>query len=107
VIRPAIGRSRTRTTSILDRQRPPPAATATSGPTDELDLELKPLAVIGHRREDHPTNTDKAANVIPHPLFLLVRVSTTRSLGGAPDVSYPSPNPAKSAIPQYSPGADL
>jgi hypothetical protein len=39
-----------------------------------FDLELNPPAVIGHRSHDQPIDPHETANVILHPLFLLVRV---------------------------------
>jgi hypothetical protein len=90
--------------AILNRQRAPSAPPTASGPIAQLDLELKPPAMIGDRGHDQPVNPDKTANVILHPLFLLVRASTTRSLRGAADVSYPSLNPARSGRPQISTG---
>jgi hypothetical protein len=56
--------------------------------------EVEPVALLDNALHLEPLQTDKAANVVPHPLFLLApRSMTTRSLKGAADVSSPSPSP--------------
>jgi hypothetical protein len=75
VTRPATRRSWTLTTGpLLDQQRrsaTPPTARRVGG---QLDLDLEPTADLDHPRHDHPFDPDQAANVILHPLFLLLRV---------------------------------
>ena len=55
---------------------------------DQLDLEVEPVAHLKDAPYLEPLHADEAANVVLHPLFLLVpRSMTTRSLKGAADVS--------------------
>jgi hypothetical protein len=79
--------------AILDRQRPPPGPPTTRRPRDQLDLELKPPAVIDHRSHDQPIDTDKTANVILHPLLLLVRVFDNARLARSSGCLLSEPQP--------------
>jgi hypothetical protein len=54
--------------------RPVPAPPTTASTDRELDLDLELLAQLDHARHDQPIDPDQTANVILHPLFLLVRV---------------------------------
>jgi hypothetical protein len=102
VARPAIGKSRTRTTgrsltSIDERphreQQPARAASSTS--------KSSWPALLDHPPHLEPLKTDEAPNVVLHPLFLLApRSMTTQSLVRAADASSYALNPAPSARPQ-------
>jgi hypothetical protein len=90
---------------VLDRQRCPATPTAAGHLDEHLDLDLELPAYFDHVRHDHAIDPGKTANVIPHSLFLLVRVfdnaKPERSSGC---LRYPSLNPARLARPTFQPG---
>jgi hypothetical protein len=74
--------------AILDVDRAAPAARATPGERDQLDLEVEPVAPLDNALHLKALETDEAAKVILHPLLLLApRSMTTQSLVRAADVS--------------------
>jgi hypothetical protein len=78
--------------TLLDLQRRAAAARAAAGPRDQLDLEVEPVALLDYALHPEPLETDDAANVVLHPLFLLApRSMTTRSLKGQ-RMSLPKPS---------------
>jgi hypothetical protein len=79
--------------SLLDSDRRATAIGAATGTGDQLDLEVEPVAQLNHALHLEPLKPDEAANVVPHPLFLLApRSMTTQSLVRAADVSLPKPS---------------
>lgn len=84
----------TRTTSrSLTVNDPRPNQSTTPCPGQQLYLELDPLPVIAHAGHGHPLDPEKSANVILHPLFLLVRVFDNASFSGTADVSIRASTP--------------
>jgi hypothetical protein len=80
--------------AVLDVERGAPAARATAGARDQLDLEVELVALLDHALHLEPLKADEAAKVIPHPLFLLApRSMTTQSLKVTADVSFLAPQP--------------
>jgi hypothetical protein len=74
--------------AVLDLERRAPAARAAASARDQLDLEVEPVALLDHSLHLEPLKADEAANVVPHPLFLLApQFMTTQSLERAADVS--------------------
>ena len=63
--------------------------------------------MISHTRHHHPLDPDKTANVVMHPLFLLVRVFDNAKPARMQRMFlYPDLNPAGSARPQISTGEE-
>jgi hypothetical protein len=62
--------------------------------------------MISHAGHGHPLDAEQTANVIIHPLFLLVRVFDNAKPARSSGCLYPGPNPANSARPQISTGLD-
>ena len=60
--------------SLLDHQRPTTTPPTAPRPSQHLDLELDPPTMVSNSRHRHALDPDKTANVVIHPLFLLVRV---------------------------------
>ena len=60
--------------ALLDHKRPTTTPPTAPRPSQHLDLELDPPTMIGHPGHRHPLDPDETANVVMHPLFLLVRV---------------------------------
>jgi hypothetical protein len=74
--------------TVLDLQRRAPEPRTAARISGQLDLEVELAALLEHTLYLEPLQTDDAANVVPHPLFLLApRSMTTQSLRGAADVS--------------------
>jgi hypothetical protein len=59
---------------VLDHQRSSATPAAARHLDKQLDLDLELPADLDHARHNHAIDPDKTANVIPHSLFLLVRV---------------------------------
>jgi hypothetical protein len=73
----------------------------------QLNLDLELPADFDHVRHDHTIDPDKTANVIPHSLFLLVRVfDNAKPARSSGCLRYPSLNPARLARPHFSTGLD-
>ena len=68
---------------------------------DQLDLDLELPADLDHTGHRQPLDPDQTANVILHPLFLLVRVfDNAKPQEGSGCLRYPALNPAESARPE-------
>jgi hypothetical protein len=106
VIRPATGTSRTwaRSRSLtFNELRPHRRRPITPRAREHLDLELRRPAVIGHTRHRHPLDPQQTANVVTHPLFLLVCVFDNAKPQTGSGCLYPEPDPANSARPHLGP----
>ena len=55
--------------------------------------------MIGHTRHRHPLDAQQTANVVMHPLFLLVRVFDNAKPARSSGCLYPGLNSAKAARP--------
>ena len=73
----------------------------TPGFEGELYLDLELLAPIDHSSHHQPLDTDNTANVIRHPLFLLLREFDNAKPPRSSRCLYPGLNPARSARPEY------